>query len=162
MQLAKKSNLPQAPPPQALDTFLKGVESEILGSIRKDTKLNVTTDELKAVQELKKEQEQGTIRLSAIDKGGGIAVMDTQQYVDEMIKQHLKSVHKDEDGVEHKFYKPATTSDISRLSRDIKRVLEEGAQEKYISKGSICRSSTLCPLELKCSPAGVSIFFVET
>ena len=50
----KKSNLPQTVTPQSLDTYLKAVESEILGSINKNTKLNVPVDELKAIQELKK------------------------------------------------------------------------------------------------------------
>ena len=130
----KKCNLPQTPPPASLDTFLKGVESEILGSIKKDTKLNVTTDELKAVQTLKRVQEEGIIRISAVDKGGGTAIMDTQEYVQEMLKQHIDSTYKDENGVEHKYYVPAATSDISQLCRDIRRVLDDGVRAKYISK----------------------------
>ena len=130
----KKCNLPPTPPPASLDTFLKGVESEILGSIRKGTKLNVTTEEIKAVQTLKNMQEEGVIRISAVDKGGGTAILDTQEYVAEMLKQHLNSTHKDEGGVEHKYYAPATTSDVTQLCRDIRRVLDDGVQAKYISK----------------------------
>ena len=81
----KKCNLPKTPPPASLDTFLKGVESEIIGSIRKDTKLNVTTDELKAVQTLKRMQEEGIIRISAVDKGGGTAILDTQEVFKEQL-----------------------------------------------------------------------------
>ena len=76
--------------------------------------MNVTTEELKAVQELKKEQEQGVIRLSAIDKGGGIAVMDTQQT--------------------KWFCNIWTLSTRMKTEWNIKQVLDEGVQAKFISK----------------------------
>ena len=130
----KKSNLPQGTPPQSLQNFLSAVESETLGTIRKDTRMNVTSEEFKAIQELKQKQDQGIIRLSPVDKGGGIAILDTQDYIKEMYDQHLQSVHKDEVGVEHKFYEPATASDVARHCGEIRRVLDEGVQLEYISK----------------------------
>ena len=60
--------------------------------------------------------------------------MDCRMYVEEMMKQHLNSTHKDENGVEHKFYEPATTGDVTQLCRDIRRVLDDAVQAKYISQ----------------------------
>ena len=68
-----------------------------------------------------------------VDKGGGIALLDPRDYVSEMMKQHINTTHTDSNGVEHPFYEPATMSDVTRHSQDIRRVLDEGVQAKYIS-----------------------------
>ena len=71
----RKTNLPSAPPPQTLDRYLKAVESEILGSIDKTVKPNISPEELEAVQQLREHQDEGLIWLAEVDKGGGVAIM---------------------------------------------------------------------------------------
>ena len=132
----KKTSLPPTPAPLALDSYLKGVESDLLGSIKKSFKRNITPEEVTALNDLKEAQEDGLIRLSAADKGGGIALMSTEVYVEEMMKQHLNSVHEDESGV-HQFYEMASMNGVRQLCQDIKSVLEEGVKAKFISKSDM-------------------------
>ena len=129
----KKTNIPASTPTQALDTYIKGVESELLGSIKKVKRTNISPLELKALQELKEAQEEGRIRIAAADKGGGIALMSMEDYIEEMMKQHIDTVHENETGT-HPFYEPASADGVKQLCQEIKRILDVGVEAKFISK----------------------------
>ena len=134
LKAKKKSNLPPGPPPPALDTYIKAVESDVMGSIGKLTKPNVPDGEIKALKQLQEAQEEGKIRIAAVDKGGGVAVLQTQDYIHEMKQEHLDMMHTDEAGEQHPYYVSASMSEVKVLQEAIKTELDKALDLKYISK----------------------------
>ena len=130
----KKCNLPQSAPPPALDCYMKAVESEVMASVSKSTKPNVPTNELKALKTLQEAQENGEIRLACVDKGGGVAILNTKDYVDKMKQEHQDMMYTDETGNEHPYYVSASMSEVKEMQRNIQTELDRGLERKYISK----------------------------
>ena len=84
------------------------------------------------MEELVKAQKGGSIVIKKCDKGGGIAVMKTEDYISEMEGQ-LRATFKGENG-EIPFYKPATESDLKSQERRVKELIDVGVTNGFISE----------------------------
>ena len=85
----EKYNLPSTKPPQSLNTYLGALYSDILGSCKKpkSCKDNLSADERAAIKDLIHAQSSGVIQIKPVDKGGGLAIMNTSDYLKEMSSQ---------------------------------------------------------------------------
>ena len=102
---SEKCNLPKSKPPTSLQTYLAAIKSDILGSCKKPKFLqdNLTPKEREAIQNLIKAQSSNLIQIKPVDKGGGFAIMNFDDYLDEMSNQ-LKAKFTHEDNTTSFFY----------------------------------------------------------
>ena len=79
--------------PNSLQVYLGAIRSDILGSCKKPScvKDNLTPMERAAIKDLQQAQSKGQIQIKPADKGGGMVIMDSCDYEDELLQQ-LKSV----------------------------------------------------------------------
>ena len=94
---------------------------------------NITPEERKALIKLKDFQNQGQITIKEVDKGGGIVVMNTEDYINEMESQ-LKSTFKNSDGTESPFYVPVKEKSLQNKKQEIQKLINIGLAKKYISE----------------------------
>ena len=127
-----KNNLPPTRPSQPLADYLGAVRSDVIGSSTASAHPNLTPGEMKAIEELKVAQRNGQIQIKPVDKGGGVALMNTTDYIKEMEKQ-LKVKFTNHDGTLLPFYVQATEKDLAAYKNDIARALKLGLKEGYVS-----------------------------
>ena len=85
------------------------------------------------MNDLKKAQSEGLIQIKEADKGGGVCIMNSSDYVQEMQGQ-LQAVFKDQDGSETSFYVPAKQKDLDTQKKLIIDVIQSGVDLDLISK----------------------------
>lgn len=129
----KKSNLPPTKAPPALRDYLSAVRSDILGSIKKGVHSNISKEEAIAIKELQTAQKEGQIVIKPSDKGGGVTIMNKNDYVEALEKQ-LKSTHTNEDGTSCPFYVKSNEQEIKEFQSQTSSLITEGVRKGYISK----------------------------
>ena len=76
--------------------YLNSVHSDIIGSCRRKCEYkkldNLSLEERNAIKKLKETQSQGHITIKEVDKGGGICVMNTEDYIEEMNSQLFSKI----------------------------------------------------------------------
>ena len=82
---------------------------------------------------LKETQSQGKVVMKEIDKGGGICIMNTDNYIGEMDTQ-LRAVFKSSDGTKNRFYIPAKEDSLIKEKKKILNIIKSGVEQKIISK----------------------------
>ena len=70
-------------------------------------------EERNAIKNLKDTQSQGHITIKEVDKGGGICIMNTDDYIMEM-KAQLTAVFMNPDGTESRFYVPVKEDSLNK------------------------------------------------
>ena len=75
-----------------------GIESYILKAEPKHIHSNLKDDEHKAIKSLGEAQKEGQIVIQRCDKGGATAIMNRDDYVNEIMEQHLQTTVTDQDG----------------------------------------------------------------
>ena len=64
-----------------MDIYIEMVKEEIIQGIKKNKSSNITNGEKKALRELMEDQ---TIVIRPADKGSGVVVLDTEEYIKKM------------------------------------------------------------------------------
>ena len=124
-----KSNLPHEKPPAALADYLGAVKSDLVASCASQScRQNLTNGESQALRELKSAQDEGHITIKRADKGGGICVMDTEDYINEM--QGQLTAKSNTGG---QFYVPASEKELKIQAKRISELLEVGHKNGFIS-----------------------------
>ena len=103
----KKNNFPKDHhPPEALKSFISATKSELEDpeNRNKNIQPNITPDEALALKELINLQRNRVITIKECDKGGGIIILDTEEYIRSCL-QHLSSTLKNPDGSESYYCK---------------------------------------------------------
>ena len=97
------------------------MKSDILGSCKKSNKLqdNLTPKERESMQLLIQAQSSGQIQIKPVDKGGGFAILNLSDYLDEMSSQ-LKAKFTHENGSSSNYYEK---TDIKALEMQKKCVI---------------------------------------
>ena len=93
---------------------------------------NISPKEREAIKKLTDSQSQGIITIKEADKGGGICVMNTDDYIAEMNTQ-LMAVFKNFDGTESNFYVPVKEDSLHKKKAEILRLIKSGVEQKIIS-----------------------------
>ena len=132
----KKHNFPQNyVPPAALKTFIHATKSEICDpqNRNKNVRPNLPPDEKVAMKELIDLQNNRVITIKECDKGGGLLILDTVDYLDSCAK-HLKSTRKNSDGTESPYYREASEEDLEAAKAAILNVLNDALEQEIITK----------------------------
>ena len=86
-----------------------------------------------AIKKLKDSQCQGLITIKEVDKGGGISIMNTDDYIMEMESQ-LKATFKNPNKTISQFYIPTKEDSLKRIKMEILRLIQSGVDQNIISK----------------------------
>ena len=134
----KKSNFPSRKkysPPEALQVFLKSTRSELEDpeNRNKNSRPNLEKEEVEAMNELITLQRNREIKLAQCDKGGGLILLDFDEYVGSCHK-HLSAVRKNEDGSESPYYKKVDNSALDQAKAEILAVLKDGKDQDIITE----------------------------
>ena len=127
----KKVNLPKNIP-EAITTFVKCVQSDLIGSINTKIQPNMTKGEKDALDTLIKLQKDGDIVIQPADKNGGIVVMDRTDYINEAERQLNDTLVIAEDTFN--YYEKVDEKEVKRQYKEVEKVLDEGIENGYISK----------------------------
>ena len=103
----KKSNFPKnRNPPEALKTFFHATKSEIMdpGNRNRNVRPNLSPAETEALSELMRLQKSRVITIQRCDKGGGIIILNTDEYI-RAGDSHLTSSMRKADGNKVDFYR---------------------------------------------------------
>ena len=128
-----KCNLPSTSPPKPLEDALTGIRTEILSSPLNKVHDNITQGEKKAMSNLVELRQNGTIVIQPLDKTGGLAVFDRQDYVDGLRKV-LNEKYTTNSGEENNFYEKVTQRALADGLQNIKEVIESGVQLEILTK----------------------------
>lgn len=128
-----KANLPQLPPPQPVKDAITGIRQEILSSPLNHVHDNLTKDERKAMANLVELRKKGLIVIQPLDKTGGLAIFDRQDYVDGMQKV-LKEKYISSQGEAMDFYETVSQNTLKIALQRIKEVVKEGEENKVLQK----------------------------
>ena len=131
----EKTNLPKIKPPNSLNVYLGAIRSDILGSTRKPKSLkdNLSAREHSAIKELTKLQSTGQIQIKPADKGGGVVVMNSSDYLNEMSKQ-LSAVFTNKDSSTSPFYEQIEPKALEIQKKAIQKIINKGLNLNIISK----------------------------
>ena len=132
----KKHNFPQKyVPPEALKTFIHATKSEICDPQNRNNnvKQNLPAAEKQALKQLIDLQNNRQITIKECDKGGGILILDTVDYLDSCAK-HLKSTRKNSDGSESPYYREVGEEDLEAAKAAILNVLDDALALEIITK----------------------------
>ena len=120
-----------------LKMYLHSVQSDIVGSCQRkheNKKVdNLSPQERDAINVLKSAQFQGHITIKEVDKGGGICVMNKDDYIAEMDSQ-LTAVFENPDGTQSQFYALVTEDSLSKKKTEILSLIKNGVENKIISE----------------------------
>ena len=94
----KKHNLPNCAPSRTLSDFCYGIESDLISLDNNTKKYNLSLEEKDALNGLITKQKNGSIVIQKTDKGGGIAIMDRNDYISSVMTEHLESKVTKSDG----------------------------------------------------------------
>jgi hypothetical protein len=100
-----KYSLPKGAPSKEIQDFITGTLNCTLGSDLRKVNCNLPENEQKAMQKLITLQKNREITIKPTDKTGGIAVMDTEDYIKGM-EIILDAKHRDEHGVDYNYFVP--------------------------------------------------------
>ena len=128
----QKTNLPKEYPNEIKD-FVTAVKSELLGSEFKQAHPNLKKEEREALSELISLQKAGEIVIQPADKGSGICLLDRKDYEAESYRQLNESLV-DEMGEETSYYRKVDEKVVKEQYDTIKKVLDEGVENDFISK----------------------------
>ena len=131
----KKSNFPKDHhPPKALKDFISATRSELEDPQNRNKNIhpNITSDEAQALSELINLQKNRVITIKECDKGGGIIILDTDEYI-RSCNQHLSSKLKNSDGSESPYYCKVGEEFLEKAKSEILNVLKRAADDKIIS-----------------------------
>ena len=127
----QKTNLPKNyHVPDGLKTFLGSVRSELQDhKNRNSAECNLTQRELIALQSLQQLQKERKIVIRACDKGAGVIILDFDEYLKACYSHLTSEVYPG-----RPYYSPVDGLEIERTKVKIKNLLEEGLDNKVISK----------------------------
>ena len=133
---SNKSNLPRSNTPMPLSMYLNSIHSDIVGSCRRNSEIkqkdNLSQKEREAIKSLKEAQSQGQITIKEVDKGGGICIMNTIDYILEMNSQ-LQAIFKSPDGSETPFYIQVKEDSLNKKKLEIQKLIKFGTEQNIIS-----------------------------
>ena len=119
---SNKANFPKSGASKQLKVYLHSVHSDVLGSCKKHSetkkKYNLLPNEREALKSLKDAQSKGIITIKECDKGGGTAVMNTQDYIAEINKQ-LTATFQNPNKTKSNFYVQVTQDVLKKKQKDI-------------------------------------------
>ena len=98
----------------------------------KSTRDNLPIEERKAIDALKKAQRDNIIQIKRADKGGGVVLVNTADYIAEMESQ-LNAKFKD-GNQELPYYIRSSEKDLKIQQKEITKLIEVGAKKGYISE----------------------------
>ena len=134
---SSKSNFPRTSAPAPLKMYLNSIHSDIIGSCLKKHEekkhCNISPTEKQAIKTLQNIQSQRLITIKEVDKGGGICIMNTDDYIIEMETQ-LRATFKNEDGTESKFYIPVKENVLNKKKKEISNLIKYGLEQNIISQ----------------------------
>ena len=130
-----KNNLPKNYTiPQGLKTFLSAVKSEIIDPRnRNSVPCNIPPQEIAALKELIRLQKERIITIKACDKGGGIIILDFNEYL-RACYMHLADKHTQADGAQQNHYELVSVFEIEKTKEAITKLIDEGLNNKIISQ----------------------------
>ena len=112
--------------------YFNGLRSGLLTQVdKKSSHSNLPPGELKALEQLQQAQRSGLIQIKPADKGGGITIMNTQDYVKE-VDESLKAIFSHE-GVNIPFYTKASERQLKEKQKEIKEIVDVGVKNNFIS-----------------------------
>ena len=132
---SNKTNLPRNyKTPNGLKMCLSAMRSEILDPFnRNKASSNLPAEELQALKQLIQFQKERLIVIKPCDKGAGLIIINFQDYLNSCI-DHLSSEQNGDNGVKNKFYQKVQLSVLDIAKTKIGLVLEEGNDNRWISK----------------------------
>ena len=139
-----KHSLPKAPPSRTLNQFTYGIESDIFNFDINIKKYNLTNSEKEAMQTLISKQKLGEIVLQKTDKGGAVALMDREDYINNIETEHLNSKVTKSDGSVVSVYRSVPEVMVMAQHDNIKNAAMEAANNGTISYGT---AKQMVPLE---------------
>ena len=139
----KKTNFPPTEgvnkyvPSSGVKEFLSSTHDALVSAPLKPFSPNLPEDELVALKELRKEQQKRNIVIKPNDKMGGQSIMNTSDYV-RKVDTMLNDTYTDENGEEKRYYQgPLAGMYVDKHYIDIKRFLEESADNGIINKSDV-------------------------
>ena len=136
----KKSNFPPTTgqnkyvPSRGVKEFITSTHDAIVSAPLKPYHSNLPVDQVAALKELKKQQDQRKIVIKPNDKMGGQSVMNTEDYV-KKVEEMLSATFVDENNEEQRYYKgPIAGMYVDQHFNHIKKYLEESAKSGIITE----------------------------
>ena len=134
--ITNKANLPKTKAPAPLGAYVNSIVSDTLGSCKRRhdnrAKNNLSKIELAAITDIKKKQSDSIITIKAVDKAGGICVMNEGDYVLEMDDQ-LKAIFTHPDGTTSPFYERTTQKNLEKMKQSMSILIQTGVSQNIIS-----------------------------
>ena len=93
----------------------------------------MTPKEREAIQNLIKAQSSNLIQIKPVDKGGGFAIMNFDDYLDEMSNE-LKAKFTHEDNTTSFFYEKSDAKSLELQKKSVIHLIEKGIHQNLISK----------------------------
>ena len=113
---------------------LGAVRSEIMDpENRRKVESNLPKSETKALKDLINLQRNRIIQIKQCDKGSGVFILNFDDYI-KSCDNHLNEEQTDENGTSKKYYKEVNTEALDTARTKIKQLLQEGLDNKIISK----------------------------
>ena len=129
----KKTNLPPQAPSPLLADYLGATWSELsAATTQKKWYSNTPKEQLVAMGELKKAQQEGHITIKQADKGGGWVILNQTDYIQEMEGQ-LKAQFQQTDGSMVPFYSKSNANELAQKKTELTRLIEMGNNQGFIS-----------------------------
>ena len=136
----KKSNFPPTTgqnkyvPSRGVKGFITSTHDAIVSAPLKPYHSNLPVDQVAALKELKKQQDQRKIVIKPNDKMGGQSVMNTEDYV-KKVEEMLSATFVDENNEEQRYYKgPIAGMYVDQHFNHIKKYLEGSAKSGIITE----------------------------
>jgi hypothetical protein len=130
----KKHNLPRKAPSTTLSKFIYGIESDIMKAEPKRIHSNLKDDEHKALKSLVKAQKEGQIVIQRCDKGGATAIMNRDDYVNEIMEQHLQSTVTNQNGDVINVYREVDPLMLNVHHDKLRQLVEQGFQAGFLDE----------------------------
>ena len=92
---------------------------------------NLSQDQLSALEELKKLQSSGKIQIKRVDKGGGVAIMNSVDYGEELTAQLHATISVNGNTIH--YYQKANESDIKKQTKSIRKLIDTGVSNGFIA-----------------------------
>ena len=130
-----KTNLPNSSAPSSLNVYLSAVRSDILGSCRTPSTVhdNLSAAERDAMKDLATAQADGRIQIKPVDKGGGVAIMSTSDYLIE-VSDHLTATFTNEDSTILNFYEEVNKDTLKKQTETVQKTVNKMFNLDLISK----------------------------
>ena len=124
-RVKKKSTFtPPSGRDKSLDLYIELVKGDVIASLKRSTKLNLTRDENSAFYEL---QHNKDIVIRPADKGSGIVVVDRDSYVKSLQKEMDESIS----------YEATDHDQVEIVQKKVRRLVGKMLQEGAISDETV-------------------------